>query len=79
MQTASIVYRSLGRGEQSEEVRRGCGRGCGRAGWPLCALSADPTVPPGSTMRPGQGDERDSLFPAHDEQEIFRVQCLTQC
>lgn len=47
--------------------------------WPLCALSADPTVPPGSTMRPGQGDERDSLFPAHDEQEIFRVQCLTQC
>lgn len=37
------------------------------------------TVPPGSTIRPGQGDERDSLFLAHDEQEIFRVQCLTQC
>lgn len=39
--------------------------------WSLCALSADPTVPPGNTMRPGQGDEQDSLFPAHDKQEII--------
>lgn len=79
MQTASIVYGSLGRGEQSEEVRRGCGRGCC-----VCCVAVMCTVcrPYCSTWQHNEtrsGRWRDSLFPAHEEQEIFRVQCLTQC